>query len=135
MPRIFGLNLAAVLLASVVFYFVGFLWYGVIFMNAWMDAHEMTADDGVGGIWMAGGFVITLLQVIGIAKVMQWRGVVDILGALGTAFILWLFLALPFVHYAYIYLPSHNHVTLMIDASHFLVGWSLSAVVLSLFKK
>jgi len=134
MPRLFDLNLVALLVASIAFYLVGFLWYGVMFMNAWMGAHGVTADNGSGGIWMAGGFVITVVQVVGIGKVLQWRNVVSVPGAALTGLFLWALFAFPILHYAYIYLPAHSHTLLLIDGSHLLVGWVLSAVILRLIK-
>jgi hypothetical protein len=134
--RIQGLNVVGVLAASVAFYFVGFLWYGLLFSEAWMEAEGLTAADAEGQspVWMAGGFLITILQVIGIATVLKWRGVSGVGKAAATALVLWFFFALPFVHYAYLYLPAHSVTLLLIDASHLLVGWVLAAIVLALFK-
>ncbi len=135
MPKILGLNLVAVLVATLAFWMLGFLWYGVVFMDAWMAGHGLTADQAGGfDIYMAGGVIITLMQVIGIGLVLKWKGVGSIGEAVKTALLLWVFLALPFVHYAYLYLPAHNPMLLLIDGSHLLVGWVVSAVVLSLIK-
>lgn len=134
MPKIFGLNSVAVLAASVAFFFVGFLWYGVIFMDAWMAGHGLTADDAGPAIWMLGGFVITVFQVVGVGLVLKWRGVSSLMPAVKTAAILWLVFALPIVHYAYIYLPAHNATLLMIDGSHLLLGWVVSAAILAVMK-
>jgi hypothetical protein len=133
MPK---LNPIAIIAASVAFYLIGFLWYGLIFSDAWMSAHGLTAEDAENQspIWMALGFVITVMQVIGLACVLKWKGASGVAAAAKTAALLWLFLALPFSGYAYIYLTSHDATLLMIDASHMLVGWIVSAVVLSLFK-
>jgi hypothetical protein len=134
--RIHGFNVLGVLAASVAFYFVGYLWYGLLFSEAWMAAEGVTAADveGESPIWMAGGFLITVMQAIGIAIVLKWRGASGVGKAAATASVLWLFFALPFSHYAYLYLPAHNATLLMIDASHLLVGWVVAAVVLALFK-
>lgn len=136
MPSLFGLKLVPVLLASIAFYFVGFLWYGVIFQQAWLAAEGITEADTQEGaaIWMAGGFLITIMQVIGIGLVLKWKGVAGLAGAVQTALLLWLFLALPFTMYAYLYNPAHNSTLLMIDASHLLVGWLAAAAVLGAMK-
>lgn len=135
MPKILGLNLAAVLVATLVFWILGFVWYGVLFMDAWMAGHGLTADQAGGfDIYMIGGILITFLQVIGIGLVLKWKGVADMGEAITTALLLWVFLALPFTMYAYIYLPAHNSTLLMIDSSHMLVGWLGSAAVFSLLK-
>lgn len=136
MPKIFGLNAIALLAASVAFYFVGFLWYGVIFSEAWMTAEGLTAEDAEGQspIWMAGGFLITILQAIGLGLVLKWRNTDGLSAALTTSAMLWFFLALPFTSYAYMYLPRHDATLLMIDASHLLVGWLAAGAVLALMK-
>lgn len=135
MPRLFGLNLGGVLAASVAFWFIGFLWYGVVFAEAWKIAEGVTDADveGQSPIWMLVGFIITVLQVIGIGLVLKWRGISDIGGAVMTGLTLWFFFALAFVTYAYAYLPAHNTTLLMIDASHLLVGYVVAAAVLSFF--
>ncbi len=136
MPKILGLNLVAVLVASVAFFLIGYLWYGVIFQEAWMAAAGISAADAEGDspIYMAGGFLITVMQVFGIGLVLGWKGVADPVGAAKTALLLWLFFALPFTLYGYLYTPAHNSTLLMIDASHLLVGWVVSALVLRLIK-
>ena len=137
MPKILGLNSLAVLLATLAFYFVGFLWYGLFFMEAWMNAAGITeADygDQSQGVWMLGGVLITIMQVIGIGLVLRWKGAASIGDAVKTTLIIWALFALPFVHYNYLYEPDHSVVLLIIDASHLLVGWVISAVILSLIK-
>lgn len=133
MPK---LNPVSVLVASIAFYFIGFLWYGLIFSDAWMGAHGVTAEDAKGEspVWMAAGFVITVVEVVGIATVLKWKGAASTVDAAIAAAMLWAFFALPFSLYNYIYLPSHGSTLLMVDASHLLVGWVVAAVVLSLFK-
>jgi hypothetical protein len=133
MPK---LNPVAIIAASVAFYLIGFLWYGLLFSDAWMAAHGVTAEDAKAQspIWMAAGFVITVVQVAGLATVLKWKGAASLVDAAKAAALLWAFFALPFSLYNYIYLPSHGSTLLMVDASHLLVGWVVSAIVLSLFK-
>lgn len=133
MPK---LNPVGIIVASIAFFAVGFLWYGVIFSDAWMAAEGFTkeADDAGSPAWMALGFVITVMQVVGLALILKWKGDAAPVASATTAAILWALLALPFTLYGFIYTPGHNTTLLMIDASHLLVGWVVSAVVLSLFK-
>jgi len=134
MPTIHGLKLVPVLVATLVFWMLGFLWYGVVFMDAWMAGHGLTDDGGSFDIYMAGGILITFMQVVGIGLVLKWKGVGDVMQALTTAGVMWLLIALPLMMYAYLYLPAHNSTLLMIDASHLLVGWIVSAGILTLMK-
>jgi hypothetical protein len=59
MPKILGLNLLAVIAASIAFFFVGFLWYGVLFSDIWMAAEGISAEaaDADSPVWMLGGFL------------------------------------------------------------------------------
>ncbi len=135
MPKILGLNLVPVLVATIAFWILGFLWYGVLFMEPWMAGHGLTADNAGGfDLYMIGGILTTFLQVLGVGLFLKWKGVADPVKAATTALLMWFLIALPFTMYAYLYLPAHNPTLLMIDASHLLVGWVISAVVFSLIK-
>ncbi len=131
----FGLKPVPVVLATLAFWILGYVWYGVLFMDAWMAASGVTADQAGGfDVYMAGGILTTLLQVIGLAFVLKWRNVSGIGDAVKTALTLWLLFAFPFVMYAYLYLPAHDPTLLMIDGSHLLVGWLVSAIILAVMK-
>ncbi len=137
MPKIFGLNLAAVLAASVAFYFVGFLWYGLIFSDIWMAEMGIPAsamEEGQNPLWMVGGFVITVMQAVGIGLVLKWKSAANMNAAIMAALILWITIAVPFAAYGYLYGVAHSLTLFMIDASHLLVGWVVSAIILSLIK-
>ncbi len=136
MPKIFGLNLVGVLAASFAFYVVGFLWYGLLFTDPWMAAHNLNQADAQSQspIWMGLGFLITFMQVIGIGKVLQWKGVSSLGDAVMTTLVLWFFLGFAYSLYAFIYVPSHNVSLMLVDSSHLLVGWIVSAILLSVLK-
>jgi hypothetical protein len=134
MPKLFGLNIVAVLVASVAFFAVGYLWYGLIFTEMWMAEMNLTEDDAGSPLWMIGGFVITIMQVVGIGLAMKWKGAAGLNDAVTTAIVLWIVFALPFSAYGYLYTPAHSATLLMIDAAHLLVGWVVGAVILSLMK-
>jgi hypothetical protein len=105
-------------------------------MEAYMEYMGISPDEAGGSfdIWMAGGFLITVMQVIGLGLVMKWKGDASLVAGVTTTVVLWFFLALPFTMYAYLYGPVHDSTMMMIDASHLLVGWVASAVVLRLIK-
>lgn len=134
MPNLFGLKALPVLVASAAFFVVGFLWYGVIFTEAWMAAEGLTKEDAGSPLWMIAGFAISVLQVVGLGLVLKWRSISAIGPAIQAAAVLWLLFALPFSLYAYIYLPAHDATLLFIDASHLLVGWAVAAATLAVMK-
>lgn len=133
MPKIFGLNVVAVAAASVAFFLVGWLWYGMIFEDIWMAEMGLPKAEDPPASFMIGGFVITVMQVIGIGLAMKWKSAAGVSAAVMTAIVLWAVFALPFSAYGYLYGP-HSLSLLMIDAGHLFVGWVVSAVVLSLIK-
>ena len=130
----FGLKPLPVILATVAFYFVGFLWYGLIFSEVWMAGHGVSEEDAGSPLWMIGGFILTFMQVIGLGLILKWRNGSGVGAALQTAGLLWLLLALPFTLYDYVYLPGHNFTLLLVDASHLLVGWVVAAIILAVMK-
>ncbi len=135
MPRILGLNLVGVLIATIAFYMVGWLWYGVLFMDEYMASMGISEADaeGMSPAMLGIGLVITILQVVGLGLVLKWKNAAGIAGAVTTALVLWLVFALPFSAYGYIY-GTTSASLFMIDATHLLVGWVISAAVLALIK-
>jgi hypothetical protein len=133
MPK---LNLVGVIVASLVFYFIGILWYGLLFSDAWMTSHGLSEEgaNNESPVWMVLGLVLTVMQVVGLAIILKWRGVAGPVAAATTAALLWLFFALPFNLYAFTYLTAHDATLFAIDASHMLIGWVVSAAILALFK-
>ena len=41
MPKIAGVNVLGVLLAAVAMFFIGFIWYGLLFTEPWMAANGL----------------------------------------------------------------------------------------------
>lgn len=135
MPKVFGLNIVAVLVAAVVFYLLGYVWYVQLFSDQWMAAHGIAGQTGgEEPIWMFGGFIVSLLQVFGLGLVLKWKGVTDPAKAVIKAAILWLCFALPLTMYSYVYLSAHDSTLLMIDSGYLFVSWVVSAVILVLIK-
>ena len=136
MPKIAGINVVAVIVAAIVIYAVGFLWYGVLFSDAWVSAMGYTEAElqESSPAWMAVGFVISLLTAIGLAVALRWNAIASPASAARRAGVLWLFFGLPFCMYGWVYDPAHSTTLLLIDASHLFVGWVAAAIVLSLFR-
>ena len=72
MPRIFGTSWLAVILATIGFYMVGFVWYAFLFQEAWLTASGMTREEteimaeAQGPMMFVWGLLITLAQAIGL---------------------------------------------------------------------
>ncbi len=136
MPKVFGIKLLPLILATLAFYLVGFLWYGVLFMDVWMAAAGHTEADFEGSSpgWMAVGVLISLLTVIGIGKVLQWANVQSIGDAVQKTLLVWAAFGLTMALYGLAYTPAHSIDLFLIDASHLLVGWLLAAIILAAMK-
>lgn len=133
MPKLHGTSLLGILTASVGFYFIGFLWYGFMFMEKWMKLQGLPMDGDMQIMPMVWGFIITILQVIGINYVLKQSGATTLSTCAKIAAILGLYLAVPFAAYASIYAKAPLEL-FMIDASHLFTGFLVAGITLSLFR-
>lgn len=139
MPKIFGTSLLGILAATIVFYLVGFVWYGVIFADAWMAAQGITEEAAMArnaelGVMMwVWGLVITLMQVIGLSYVLQQSSASVLMTCAKIGAVIAVLFALPFSMYSWLYAGT-SHELILIDFSHLLVGFVLACVVLSFFR-
>ena len=135
MPRLAGVNLLGVLLAALAMFFVGFIFYGMLFQDIWMAARAYTPEmfEGQSGAWMAGGFLIELVLAFGIAWVMKARGGSDLASGAMTGATAAILFAFPARAYEFIYGAHHDVPGLMVDWGHSLVGFILAGIILSFF--
>ena len=135
MPRLSGVNLVGVLLAALVMWILGFVWYGVLFSEAWMAGNGYTEAmfEGQSGLWMAAGFLIPLILAFGLGWHMKQKSITKLNTA--VLFTLWLALLIgvPLMMYNYIYSPHHSWQVLLIDSSHTVATFVAGAAVLSFF--
>ncbi len=135
MPRLAGVNLVGVALAALAMYLVGFVWYGLIFAGAWMDALGFTAEDfeGQSPLWMVAGFVIEIVIAFGIGWVIKRMDVAGLGACILTGVTLALVIAAPVLGYAMAYQPAHSVTAWLIDSSHALATFAVAGAVLSYF--
>lgn len=154
MPKIAGVNLLGVLLAAVAMFFIGFIWYGLLFTEPWMAANglffgdetkttmqwltadgvtSVAADTGPNPIVMLGGFVLSLVLSFGLGWHMQQKNI----SKLSTAalFGLWmsLLIGVPLMAYDTVYTPYASLMGLFVDGSHTVVTFVAACVVMSFF--
>ncbi len=154
MPRVAGLNIVAVIVATIAFYLVGMVIYGFTLTELWGNemlknhglaepgAAPLTGDalfarlEEIPGAMDAGmsygvGFLISLVTVVGIAVVMKMACPASLLAAMGTGFVLWLCFIATGLSYNVVY--SSESVTIYwIDLIHTLIAFLLSSAVLYL---
>ncbi len=139
--KINGLPVWGILVASVVFWLIGGVFYGALFTDIWIKAEGITPElieaaeaDPMGGAWMFGGFLLCVAMVKGLAFVLKWRGWPDLSGAIGTALVLWACFAVALLGYDLIYVPRHDWAGFFVDISYNLIGWVISAIILTLMR-
>lgn len=135
MPKIAGLNLLGLVLAALAMWIIGFLWYGLIFGGAWMDASGYTEEmfEGQSPLWMPAGFVISLLLSFGLGWHMKQKSITKTDTAALFGFWMALLIGVPLMMYGYVYSVEHSWELLLLDGGYTIVTFVAACVVLSFF--
>lgn len=152
MPRLASVNLLGVLLAAIAIYFAGFLWYGLLFSEAymngigvffndagdtvrWLEADGVQTRTGMGeeGAWMAAGFLIPLALAFGLGFLLKKLKANSISAAAGIGLWVSVLIGVPLMAYGLVYSPWHSWPAFFVDASHTVVSFVAGCVVLSFF--
>ena len=139
MPKIFGNSILSIVLATIVFYMVGFLWYGVLFADQWMhltgitEAQATARQEQLGAMFFVWGLLISLVQVVGIGAVLNWAGASRLVTCVKIAALLAVLIVLPVISYGALYENVSIHLV-GIDFLQLLVGYSIIAAILSYFR-
>lgn len=134
--KIAGLPILGIILATLCYYIFEFVWYSFLFQDAWQAGSSVTPDDYLGqsGSWMALGFLAPLLQVIAISLILKWAGWPSMGDALAKILCLAILIGSGVGLYALVYLPQHSLSLFFIDTAHYLIGWLMSAFILTHFR-
>ncbi|WP_339746504.1 DUF1761 domain-containing protein [uncultured Maricaulis sp.] len=133
MPRIFGLNIIAVLVSAIALYFVGFLFYGLFFADLWIglqgftEAQILEADEHM-ALGMVHGFLISLVTATFIGLALKRFGADGMMPAIQGAVLLWAGFALTTLAYGFVY-AMQPFMLFVLDGSHLLVGFIVVAAV------
>ena len=156
MPRIAGLNVVGIIAATLVFYFVGFIFYGVLFTREWsvevlasvgaedmrtlsqMTTERLTATwnetfpNSNPGTSMGVGFINALGTVVVLAFILrQLTSAAPSLGAyLMYALLICTGFVLTTLAYDHIYAMAPMKL-LMIDTLHLYTAYAAAAITLS----
>lgn len=139
MPKIFGSSLLAIILATVLFYMVGFAIYGIFFGEQWMtyagitEADALARSEALGPMMYIWGLVLTLAQVLGIALFLKKAGINSTVKGLMKGAMLATLFALPVMAYNWLYQGSSANL-LGLDYMHLLIAYSLAGAVLGFFR-
>ena len=140
MPRIFNTSWLAVILATFIFYMIGFVWYGFIFEAQWLEAANMTQEQADASMEEKGflsilgfGLLITLAQALGLLWIINHAGAKRIGSCLSIAFWTFLMIGGPLLAYACLY-GDYSLQGILIDYGHILLGWLAMATIYALFR-
>lgn len=132
----FGVRILPLVVATIAFYLVGAVWYGVVFSQTWVTASGYTSADfeGSNPAWMGLGIVIAFFTVLIIAKVLNWLDVQSVGEAVSRTLVLWIGFGATAAAYTLTYSPDRSIVLYFIDGGHLLVAWVVAAIVLTVMK-
>ena len=135
MPRILGLNIIAVIVATLAFYMLGALWYGALFSDLWVGLWgfteaQLAAAETSAGPAMALGFLITLATVVFIGLALKALRADGMGPAIKWAVFLWAGFALTTMAYDIAY-AMQPVLLLVLDGAHLLIGFVLTAILLT----
>lgn len=135
MPRLSGVNLVGVLLAAIVMWILGFVFYGLVFSEAWMagNAYTEAMYEGQSGLWMAAGFLIPLILAFGLGWHMKQKSITKLKTAVLFGLWLALLIGVPLMMYNYVYSPHHSWQVLLIDSGHTIATFVAGCAILSFF--
>ncbi len=132
-----GYKIIGIILATVGFFAVGMIWFGFAFTDLWMvESRLVEADfENNSPAWMLLGLMLTIMQVIGITYILNWKGRPAMPEAIKSIALLAILFPVAFAMYALTYLPQHSVPLFLIDASHLSLGWIIAGVILTMFRK
>ena len=92
-----GINYPAVAVSVVVYYFIGFIWYSLLFGKIWANETGVVLPDKSGPrvLPLVGQFVSTFLYVLGIAFILKLHGPYGIREAIHVSAMFTIFIIIP----------------------------------------
>lgn len=123
------LNWLGIIVATVAAFFVGFLWYGLIFAERWMALTGVTDESGGDPMWMLLGLVQTFVTMVGLGWFIARDGAPGWMNGLKIGLIAGVCFALMTSAYGFIYQTSPMGL-LPIDWSHLLVVYALGGAII-----
>lgn len=140
MKTIFGTKISGLVLASILLFMFGGLWYGFIFADQWSKLSNITPEQAEAmheqnnTMMYVLGFMITVAQVLGLSWVFEKFNIHTRLACKKTAAMIALFFGFPIMAYNTLYSVDASAALLAIDFGHILLGYVMVAGILSFFR-
>ncbi len=135
MPKIFGTSLLGILAAGIVFWLLGWIWYGMVFTDMW---HTLTGvpkpeEEIMDPKIMIGGIVSSIAMALGLAYILQ-QSSASLLGTCAKiAIIVSALIGLPLMAMDNLY-QGEPIKLLVLDYGYVLVGFAIMGIILSFFR-
>lgn len=137
----FSINTTAVLVATVVSFVIGFLWYTVLFAKPWMKEMGYAPDSRPDGKTMLKGILLMLIGSFLFVWVLAWamagwqfipnaREMGPAVNGINSAIFLWLGFFVP-VHLGRIVWEKSSWKLFSINAGHHLVSLLFAALIIA----
>jgi hypothetical protein len=131
-----GINWIAVIVAIVLLEVLGYLWYAMLFVNAWTDAitaYGHTPGGGNMAMTQSLGVVNTLIIVLGLAWLTRRLGATSLAASVSVALAAWFFFDFTTQTLEYLYMEMPP-VLVGINMGYQFVAYLLAGAVLGLVK-
>jgi hypothetical protein len=129
-----GINWVAVLIALVVLEVAGYLWYGMVFKDAWMA--EMTAvglkpdmSSSAQSTSIIEGIVLSIVVILGLAWLMARTATTGVVAGAMLGLTAWIFFGLTTQGMEYVYM-GFTPKLMAINCGQLLVSYVLAGAVL-----
>lgn len=139
MPKLHNTSLLGILAATLALYFVGFIWYGLLFADAWMalsgmsEAQAEARNAALGPMMFVYGLLISLAQVVGLNWLINWAGASRWRKCIEVALVVATFISFPVLLYGWLY-EGHSFAGDILDLGHLAIGYALAGLVLAVFR-
>ena len=133
--QVFDIPVIGTIVGSFLLMSTLWMWWGAFFRDTFqllMGVTEDQIDAESLGIWYPMGVLFCLIQGIGIATVLKWRGWPNVLIAGRTGATVALLLGAMVFTYSLVILPEYSITLFLINASSLIVAWTLAAMAISL---
>jgi len=125
-----GVNWVGVAIATIVVWLIGYLWYGMLFAEAWMAAMNMTKEsmDQSDMTPMILGFVNTLVTCVGLGLIVP-KVEDGLMGGLKTGLMAGVFFACTTEAMGFIY-GGKSQALIPIDFGYLLVLYAVAGAII-----
>jgi len=129
-----GINYFAVIVSAIVYYFIGFIWYTLLFGGIWeKETGVSMKSTGKPKAWaMAGQFISTLLLTLGIAIILRLYGSYGITEGIYVSALITIFFVIP-INSGNLFFTGKNKLFIL-DVCERAIGSLMTGIILGFWK-